>query len=301
MIRKEPSKVQVFRGRFCLPWNPVYRMSLEPEKNQKVIVFDLDETLGSFGDLYIIWAGIQHISPEFSEFDRLLDLYPEFIRYGIYQILGFLYQKKKTGECTKIYIYTNNQCPNTWISYLLQYFHNKIKDESSMPLFDNIIGAFKIRNKRIELSRTSHSKSYQDFIRCTLLPNTTEICFMDDTEYEKMKHDKIYYICPQSYIHCLSVREIIARLIAFDLWKIDPILRSEDYWMNWFQIHGRNDSGYIVDMNNVNIKIGKKMMYYVKEFFLLSTKCRCFQTRKKKQHIHKTRKKMRNMTILRSQ
>ena len=292
-VTKSSKKVRVFYGKFFLPWNPIIRLSTDhKDVIQKVIVFDLDETLGSFGDLYILWAGILHIYPEYSKFNSLLDLYPEFIRYGVYSILRFLYHKKKSGECSKIYIYTNNQCPNKWVSYVLQYFQYKLNIEE---LFDNVIGAFKIKNKRIEISRTSHSKSYQDFIRCTLLPASTEICFIDDTEYEKMKNDKIYYICPQSYIHSLSVQEIITRITCSNLWTgdgLNQILKSVDYWENWFLIHNRNDSEYVyVDMQNVHLKISQKMMFYVKEFFLFSTKPGLFQTRRKNQRVRKTRKK----------
>lgn len=290
-IRKK--YINVFYGKFCLPRIPLSPLNLRSSSFdtdkliyiketkpliQKVIVFDLDETLGSFGDLYILWAGIQHVFPTYSRFNHLLDLYPEFIRYEIFPILEFLYQKKKTGDCTKIYIYTNNQCPNTWVTYILQYFQTKIdSDHTAFPLFDNIIGAFKIRNKRIEISRTSHLKSYQDLIRCTLLPKSAEICFIDDTEYEQMKHDKIYYICPQSYIHSLSIKEIINRFIRSDLWRETPddmntILNSEDYWKKWFKIHGRNDSEYtFIDARNIHLKIGQKIMYYIKDFFLLTT------------------------------
>lgn len=330
-VRKK-NGVRVFYGKYYLPWIPrvpilsqpsftgvdelIYKRTKLPIMSiQKVIVLDLDETLGSFGDLYIIWAGIQHVLPKYSRFNHLLDLYPEFIRYGIYPILDFLYQKKNTGDCAKIYIYTNNQCPNVWISYILQYFQTKTDlKNTQIPLFDNVIGAFKIRNKRIEISRTSHLKSYQDLIRCTLLPKSAEICFIDDTEYEQMKHDKIYYICPQSYVHSLSVKEIITRFIRSDLWRensditdsnnitesSNTILKSEDYWKKWFQIHGRSDSEYIyIDMQMIHFKIGQKIMYYIKDFFLLTTthsRNLSFHTRKQRD----TRKhKIRTRTTIR--
>ena len=69
-------------------------------KNQflKVLVFDLDETIGDFKDLELLWNTIQHYSSNknnFNLFKELLDLYPEFLRFGIISILEFLYQKKK--------------------------------------------------------------------------------------------------------------------------------------------------------------------------------------------------------------
>jgi hypothetical protein len=71
-------------------------------KRGKYIVFDLDETLGSFVDLYILWKGVAHLNKtgvikfEGSQynFNDILDIYPEFLRCGIMTILEFLFYKK---------------------------------------------------------------------------------------------------------------------------------------------------------------------------------------------------------------
>jgi len=82
-------------------------------KNKKVIVFDLDETLGSFGELGSFcnaldeYYGDKQIS--YNMFNDLLDLYPEFIRPQIINILKYILQKKKEDKCKYIMIYTNNQ------------------------------------------------------------------------------------------------------------------------------------------------------------------------------------------------
>ena len=123
-----------------------------PNKTNKVVVFDLDETLGSFGDLYILWSGITQLHPQFTQFEQLMDLYPEFLRYGILTILEFLYEKKKTKECSKIFIYTNNRCSKEWVQNICSYFQTKIhalqpKGDILIPLFNTLICAFKIKNK----------------------------------------------------------------------------------------------------------------------------------------------------------
>ena len=59
-------------------------------KRPIVIVFDLDETLGSYCDLNIIWEYFKYNI----KFNSLLDLFPEFSRCGIFSILHFIYQKK---------------------------------------------------------------------------------------------------------------------------------------------------------------------------------------------------------------
>ena len=57
----------------------------------RVIAFDLDETLGSFSDLEILWSSLQHFTKKYEpiNFNSILDLYPEFLRYGIIPILDF--------------------------------------------------------------------------------------------------------------------------------------------------------------------------------------------------------------------
>jgi len=71
-ILERRSFMQLYTGKFKLP-HPKFRerknillSSANPEQEKmeredpsKVVVFDLDETLGSFGDLYLLWSGIQ--------------------------------------------------------------------------------------------------------------------------------------------------------------------------------------------------------------------------------------------------
>ena len=85
------SYVQIYKGKYFL--KPKYKQV------SKVIAFDLDETLGSFIDLDILWRTLKGLEKQYDievDFNKLLDLYPEFLRYGILSILEFLYQKKKS-------------------------------------------------------------------------------------------------------------------------------------------------------------------------------------------------------------
>ena len=282
--------LHIYQGKFKLPPPHFYekrRVYVGREMGgvstipSKVVVFDLDETLGSFGDLFLLWTGIKHIHPEFDSFQEVLDIYPEFLRTGIFAILQFLYKKKKTGECEKIFIYTNNQCPPYWISLLMDYFQKKTVPSllgQGMVLFDKVIGAFRIGNTHFEISRTTNKKTYSDLIRCTMLPKNTEYCFIDDTEYNKMKHDKIYYIRPKAYIHSLSVQEII------DRWQTTFSTRYAtipSYWYSWFSLHNR--TGYLLEMKpNLHKQVSEKLMFHIREFFLLSTYHSFWKTTRKK-------------------
>jgi len=119
------SDITIYKGKAFIK---SYKKLKEPSK--KVIVFDLDETIGSFGDLYILWEAITeyyNMKNQFHNMDdifhKLLDLYPEFLRHGILNILGYLYNKKLSGECAKVFLYTNNQCYGSnnskWLSSIL--------------------------------------------------------------------------------------------------------------------------------------------------------------------------------------
>jgi hypothetical protein len=140
---------------------------------------------------------------------------------------------------------------------------------NNIVLFDQVISAFKIGNTNIELSRTTHEKTYNDLICCTMLPKNTEICFIDDTEFMKMKQDKVYYIHPKAYIHPLNISIIIERWVKFGF-KFSKLITSPTYWYNWFSLHKRNISSSIDD-NEINILVTKKIMASIREFFILST------------------------------
>jgi hypothetical protein len=272
------TEISIYKGKDFVSIKKKQSLSVHIKRkhSQKVIAFDLDETLGSFGELYILWQGITEyykLKGQIQDMDvifrEVLDLYPEFLRHGILNILGYLYSKKKSGQCSKVFLYTNNQCYGTenskWLSYIIGYIHQKLCSPS-MVLFDKIICAFKINNQIIEPLRTSHNKTYSDFIRCSLLPKSAEICFIDNSYYDKMVNNRVYYIQPRYYYHMLSKSEILNRLpklsFAFDV--------DVDFVREWF-------SKYYIgsqkrNLLSVDIRVSQKIMYHVKEFFLLSTK-----------------------------
>merc|ERR1712118_277568 len=110
------------------------------------------------------------------------EIFPEFIRPNILKILSYLKSKKRKGECNKIIIYTNNQGPKSWAENIKKYFEKKL----DYKLFDQVIAAYKVNGKVIEKKRTSHNKSISDLLRCSNLPQTTKICFLDDIYHPLM-------------------------------------------------------------------------------------------------------------------
>lgn len=257
-----------------------YRPNNSVKKHSKVIVFDLDETLGYFFDLVTLWY-VVGLKKTQENFNALLDIYPEFLRYGILTILEFLYHKKKSGHCSKIYLYTNNRFSPEIPKYIAKYFDHKMgihidtENPTKTHFFDHVIGAFKIGNRIIEPNRRSHNKTHSDFIRCTLLPKNTEICFVDDVYHTKMNHNKIYYIQPTAYFHNLTKHEIIQRACAFmpDVYKQDYL---EFLFFKYTSQHTNIET---------HILVAKKLMFYVKEFFYLSA----IQTKTRKNRYSSSR------------
>jgi hypothetical protein len=271
---------KIYKGKY-------FNKSRSSKKYQKVLVFDLDETLGSFIDLEILWRAITEYKTKNRtiEFFELLDLYPEFLRYGIIPILEYLNQKKNNGDCSKVYIYTNNQCPDDWTVNISEYFNKKLLSDND--IFDRVICAFKINNNQIELARTTHEKTHNDFINCTLLPPTTEICFVDNTYFTGMRKERVYYIQPKSYNHHLSTNEIIDRFIYSRLSSKmistkTELLLLRSYLINFFKRRDRFLIGNpTFKQLETDIYVAQKMMYHIKEFFFL-TQCRKSRTRKMK-------------------
>jgi hypothetical protein len=243
----------------------------------RVVAFDLDETLGSFSDLYILWSSLQEYTDKSVplNFNKLLDLYPEFLRYGIIPILQYLLDKKRTGECGNVYIYTNNQCEVGWVDLISRYFSYALN--TKQKIFNRIIAAFMINNQRVELARTTHSKTFSDFIKCTILPKNTELFFIDNTHYPQMKQSEIYYIQPKSYNHNLSTHDVIERFMLSPL--CDNVLTTptdinilRNFLLGSFI---RNDIYYITNKPELvqletNIVVAQKIMYHLREFFHLS-------------------------------
>ena len=162
----------------------------------KIVVFDLDETLGYFIEFSIFWDALNAyiiekqlvIELDHTMFVKILDLYPEFIRPNILSLLTYLKYKKQTNACDAVIIYTNNQGPKSWAENIQYYFETKL----NYRLFNQNIGAFKVNGKRVELCRTSHEKTIYDLLKCSKLPKSTEICFFDDVFFPGMKGKNVY-------------------------------------------------------------------------------------------------------------
>ena len=232
---------------------------------KKVVVFDLDETLGYFGQLgrfcNLLDEYYKNSNKSYSIFNELMDLYPEFTRPNIINILKHLLQKKKENKCQAVMIYTNNTGERKWAEHIKGYFEHKLNSK----IFEQIIAAFKINGKIVEINRTSHEKSVDDFFRCTKLPSDIEICFIDDLFHPKMNNDNVYYIHVKEYKHLLPATEMLNRYLNSPL---SSDIKNKDEFKQFTMFNLKYN---VVEKDKheheIDIIVSKKMLEHIKEFF----------------------------------
>ena len=255
----------------------------------KIVVFDLDESLGYFTEYGIFWDSLKDYLKKKSksdltqhDFEVILDLYPEFLRPNIINILKYLKEKKKQNCCHKMMIYTNNNGPKEWARNIINYFEKKI----NYKLIDQIIAAFKINGKRVEICRTTHSKTHNDLIKCTKIPIDAEICFIDDYFYPEMTHDNIYYINIKPYYHDLEFNEMLLRFKNSEIGKkiigdetdFDTLMNEH---INLFKyvVTKKSESEYDVDKI-----LGKHIISHLQVFFNNAKKNKTIKNRVNKKN-----------------
>lgn len=257
----------------------------------KYIVFDLDETLGYFTELGIFWDSLNTVLKKNltqNDFNKICELYKEFFRPGIFSIITFLLRKKHSSKKMKLLIYTNNQAPKEWTYKIKSY----IEDKFNSLLFDQIICAFKVNGKRVEMCRTTHSKTYSDLVKCTEAPKNSRFIFMDDQYHDKMRSEYVEYINVKPYTHHLSFVDMINRFVKSDIgaelvtndkevFKLNLLKEMKKYK---FRVFKKNETELIVDK-----AVTKKMMIHLQKFLKDNNK-----TRKNKHKKHRVSKKNRS-------
>lgn len=277
--------------------------STKKRVSPNAIAFDLDETIGSFSDFHSIWARLDAKMKTQHIFNDIMDLYPEFMRVGILSIFRYIRTKQESGHCLPIYIYTNNQCEDVnWIYQLIHYIEFKISPEVPYQLFARPICAYQIRGRRIEPNRTTNEKTYSDFVKCSMLTTSHELCFIDDIYYKQMKNKRVYYIQPPPYVHSVHYREVVDRFFKSDVYKRlypdrpvpIPITFTFD---NTSSPSSPTIRTHIIQCEDQEEqKITNRIMYYIREFFTVSSR-RC-ATKKRYPKIGKfSRKKHNNLRV----
>jgi hypothetical protein len=162
-------------------------------------------------------------------------------------------------------IYTNNQGERAWVEHIKTYFETKLKSK----IFEQIISAFKVDGKIVEVNRTTHDKTIDDFFRCTKLPKDIEICFVDDLFHPRMEDDNVYYIHVKGYKHYLPSSVIIKRFLNSNLAKNmkDNQVEREKFTSYMMSRLNYNITEKDKDDQEMDVIISKKMLEHMKGFF----------------------------------
>lgn len=262
----------------------------------KIVVFDLDETLGYFTEFGIFWDSlVQYLKSinkpalNQNDFDDILNLYPEFLRPNIINILNYLKEKKHSNCCHKMMIYTNNNGPREWAQHIIRYFEKKI----NYKLIDQLIAAFKVNGKTVEICRTTHNKTHKDFIKCTKIPVNAEICFLDDTFYPEMANDNIYYINVKPYYHDLQFDYMLQKFMESEVGKkiIGSELDFTEQMMKNIKLYKYECINKDSDEYEVDKILGKHIVTHLQQFFNKSRRNKTQKNRGKRSLKKKTFRK----------
>ena len=231
-------------------------------KFKRVVVFDLDETIGCFQQLGIFCDAIEKQRKRKltrNDFIEILDLYPEYFRPHLFEIMKFLKQKKIKGDLHRVCLYTNNNGPKEWARRICLYIDNKI----DYKLFDNHIGAYMVNGHQVEPMRTTYDKTVKDFLRTTRLPNHTEICFIDDLYHEKMDDGNVYYLHVEPYTVRLPTSILAERYYKY----FNPYMPYNDFYNTINNYMKRYNLSDLHNKKNIDHNLnGKNILFHLENF-----------------------------------
>ena len=231
----------------------------------KVVIFDMDETLGHFYQISGLWYAIKDTNPRATkqDFFDLMDCFQECLRIHIEKILKYLKEAKAKGKIRRVIIFTNNQGPKSWSNLIKDYLNYKMNTK----LIDKVVGAYKIGNKQIEPHRTSHVKKYSDILKAAKISKSAKLCFVDDQEHGGMKHRNIFYIKPSVYSITLSKSAVIKKVKSCKFYnkfsdsKKETLLQNV---VNYVDFRGRPFHYQVHD--EVGKRIMKSIISFVEKF-----------------------------------
>ena len=179
-------------------------------------------------------------------------------------------------------IYTNNTGPREWARHIVSYFEKKI----NFKLIDQLIAAFKINGKRVEICRTTQSKTHKDLVKCTKIPIDAEICFIDDYFYPEMANDNIYYINIKPYYYDLKFEYMIKKFNESEIGK--KIIGDDGDFENVMMEHINLFKYLVVEKDDkeyeVDKVLGKHIINHLQSFFNRSSKNRTIKNRGNKKN-----------------
>lgn len=238
-----------------------------PKCVTKVIVFDLDDTIGHFEEVAMFLNGLQIIIGKSRIPDKyifkLLDLWRKFLRPGIMEIFETIKIEKKKNHCIKAVIYTNNMGPRSWTMTIKRYIEKKLR----YKLFDRVITAWRPHEKTNR--RTTHSKTYSDLLKSTGYGKEAKFIFLDDQSHPYMIHPKIKYMHLYAYNYGIPLNKMINEYLDSHLGKVVPLSEHKKFkqYMYQYLTSGSGYNKYVVKRTRINKRDIKQFKIIRKELF----------------------------------
>ena len=153
----------------------------------RIVVFDMDETIGSFGQLGAAWGNRRFNDATFPDFCVFMSRRMECCRPGAVMLLRTLCNARSAGVLDKIVMYTNNNGHASWAQAIAGAFGHL----AGQRVFDSVVTGYQPGSGNC---RTTHAKTYTDLCRCLNLPPDTQVCFVDDQYHPGMVHENVMYL-----------------------------------------------------------------------------------------------------------
>ncbi len=158
----------------------------------KCVVFDLDETIGFFAQLYTISKKFETTTEYKLQQHHIVTLYKHFyniFRPGIFTLLAYAqFLKEKYNIC--IVLYTNTIMDDIWVDAFLQYTYEMVKLE-----FNSVMN---LNSK----CRSSTKKNLRDLYKCNSSLNTTShIMIIDNKTHKRLLDKNILYVLVKTYYY----------------------------------------------------------------------------------------------------
>jgi len=230
----------------------------------KYVVFDLDETLGYFVEINIFIQVLFKIMDitviNQNEFNQILMLYIEIFRPGIFSILSYIKHAKLKNKNLKVVIYSNNQISKEWVLMICNFINFKL---NTTNFFDNIITAYKIDDKLLEICRSSNHKTINDLKKCICSPINSKYLFIDDQNHSNMNNINVKYIIIEPYINSIGYNKMINKFIKSEIYdNLSSEFNKSDIKNRFLmEISGYED--IFINNHNNNICIHKKISKYI--------------------------------------
>jgi len=161
---------------------------------ERIIAFDLDETLGHFGGVSTEWLSHVVRKEEFATFCAFMDARQHCYCAPMIRMLVSLLKARDTGNISRIVIYTNNNGHASWASAIAGHIGYLL----NARVFDAVVAGYK-PTLGANQCRSGHEKTYEDLCRCLQVPHGTEVCFIDDQDHPRMRSPFVTYVEAMPY------------------------------------------------------------------------------------------------------